>query len=57
MTAAERKELRDRFAVAALAGLALGREGAEPVARNVAKYAYEVADAMLAERERRPVRK
>jgi hypothetical protein len=42
-----RAELRDRFAMAALQGM-LARES--DLARDVARYAYQYADAMIKER-------
>lgn len=52
--------LRDRFAMAALTGLLAN--ATDPVARivelraRVGAYAYEIADAMLAARERKEAR-
>jgi hypothetical protein len=50
---AERSELRDRFAMQALAGLVQGDvPGAAKWPEEWAVLAYKIADAMLAERER-----
>ncbi len=57
--AEERAELRDRFAVAAMQGLLSGgyykrmkrEDDQHVVTLGIAEEAYELADAMLAERE------
>lgn len=45
--------LRDYFAAAALPGLLASSSTDEMMLRDIAKQAYEMADAMLAERARR----
>ena len=47
---AERQRLRDQFATAALTGL-LASMQKNVLAEEVASHAYEVADAMMAQRE------
>lgn len=42
--------LRDRFAMAALTGIIPARERSTPSRKQLASWAYEIADAMLAER-------
>ena len=44
--------LRDYFAGQALANLNLQAHVAKPAAESLAKSSYEIADAMLAEREK-----
>jgi len=46
----QRERLRDRFAMAALTGLPTTEQTPE----HLAKTAYRIADAMLAEREKTP---
>jgi hypothetical protein len=48
---AERQRLRDQFAAAALTGL-LASMQKNVLAEDAAAHAYEVADAMMAARER-----
>jgi hypothetical protein len=49
--ATERQRLRDQFAAAALTGL-LASMQKNVLAEDAASHAYEVADAMMAARER-----
>lgn len=44
--------LRDRFAMAALTGICANTAFAEAGASSLASWAYEAADAMMAEREK-----
>lgn len=52
--------LRDYFAARALTGavhlaaLSFGQDESEPDDDGIARYAYRLADAMLAERDRKP---
>lgn len=50
------KTLRDEFAMAALAGLVAypGRQGEDNKPEHFARWAYYLADAMLAERAATP---
>lgn len=47
--------LRDYFAAKAMYGVISGQEhrGSEPIIEAVAEHAYNIADAMLAERSRK----
>ena len=49
-----REELRDRFAVAAVQGLSVifAQDGRDKIVPKVARDAYRIADAMIAEREK-----